>query len=273
MPFIPPRYPESLQRYNRAVALFGTGDYQPALYQLEEILHLESQWLPAWNLKAVLLGWLNQCETAEKLYRKILQRTPDDQNTLANLGNLYYQMNRLAEAEAVLLPVVEPDTDHIGAGINLSQVYAAQHRLEAGIGLMERLLARHGESALLRFSYAQLMSQAARPQEAIPHYRRCLQLNPDHTLAASNLLANMPYLSDFDHQQFLDASCRYGAQLAARVVPRQQWSNRPDPERALRIGLVSPDFHDHPVAYFLAPVLASMEVGDVAFTAYSTADY
>src|SRR5207302_1027284 len=52
--------------------------------------------------------------------------------------------------------------------------------------------------------------------------------------------------------------CLWANQHADALAPSQPASpsNR-DPEHRLRIGYVSPDFREHPVAYFIEPILSA----------------
>lgn len=50
---------------------------------------------------------------------------------------------------------------------------------------------------------------------------------------------------------------------------RRRWPNPPEPERRLRIGYLSPDLRYHPVASFLAPILAHHDPDQVETIAYA----
>jgi predicted O-linked N-acetylglucosamine transferase (SPINDLY family) len=70
-------------------------------------------------------------------------------------------------------------------------------------------------------------------------------------------------------------------QFAEHVAWAEQWSHRPsalfpppvihdpDPERPIRVGYVSPDFRDHPVAMFIRPVLEHHDRDRFEVTCYS----
>jgi predicted O-linked N-acetylglucosamine transferase (SPINDLY family) len=51
---------------------------------------------------------------------------------------------------------------------------------------------------------------------------------------------------------------RFGELMAKKASPYAAWPNPPDPDRCLRVGLVSGDLCNHPVGYFLVGVLEAL---------------
>src|ERR1700733_12382192 len=90
-------------------------------------------------------------------------------------------------------------------------------------------------------------------------YRRALKLRPDFAAAHSNILMNMHY--------------QWGVTPAILAVAQREWDDRharplrtplpprsaSEPERELRIGLVSGDLGQHPVGVFLARYLENID--------------
>ena len=62
---------------------------------------------------------------------------------------------------------------------------------------------------------------------------------------------------------------RHADPITARVPDRHD--NDRNPDRALRVGYVSADLRDHPVAYFFEPILAAHDAAQVHVTLYSNA--
>jgi predicted O-linked N-acetylglucosamine transferase (SPINDLY family) len=92
--------------------------------------------------------------------------------------------------------------------------------------------------------------------EAIATFRRALALNPDAVGAHSNLLFCLHYEADIDLDALFAEHQRWGEQHAQPLAASiRAHTNVPDPERALRVGYVSPDFRQHSVAFFMEPVL------------------
>ena len=116
------------------------------------------------------------------------------------------------------------DPDHLGALTNLGNAYKDQGFAEA----------------------------------AIAAYRKALALRPDDAAVHSNLLLAMQYESSADPGAMLEEARRYARQhegpFAVTTGPRP---TRPLPGRRLRIGYVSANLREHPLCFFLEPILAA----------------
>lgn len=97
-------------------------------------------------------------------------------------------------------------------------------------------------------------SALGRMEEVNQCLRRSLEIVPDPTIHSS-LIFNLNYLSSTTPETLLDEARRwntlYAAPLAATI---QRHGNRRDPQRRLKLGYVSPDFHGHPITRFVLPV-------------------
>ena len=65
---------------------------------------------------------------------------------------------------------------------------------------------------------------------------------------------------------------RFGQAIAQRVVPFTAWDNSPDPDRPLKLGLLSGDLKDHPIAYFTRSWLEKLDTASLHVTVYDTLD-
>jgi protein O-GlcNAc transferase len=108
--------------------------------------------------------------------------------------------------------------------------------------------------------------------EAERCYRRALDLQPTFPLAHSNLILNMNFVAEHTAATCREEARRYGAVVAKQVAntggPYASWT-RGDPDR-LRIGLVSGDFFEHPVGFFLEAFLAKINPARITLLAYAT---
>ena len=96
-------------------------------------------------------------------------------------------------------------------------------------------------------------------EEAEAAYRRALALAPMQATTHSNLLFYLMHNPDLDaakaFAEFRAFAARHEAPLQGR---RPRHTNDRDPSRRLRVGFVSGDLVDHPVAYFFLSVLEQL---------------
>jgi protein O-GlcNAc transferase len=147
-------------------------------------------------------------------------------------------------------------------------------RAHLNVGNALRLLRREGEAvaafrealrhapdyAPAHFNLGTLLAVAGDYAGARECLQEALRLQPDMVGkvldAESFLLFSSGLRGDVDPEALAREHFRVGAAIAqAAGPPFTTWSNRPDPERTLRIGYVSGDFAPHPVALFLRPML------------------
>lgn len=94
--------------------------------------------------------------------------------------------------------------------------------------------------------------------QALVSIRRALEIDPDYAMAYDNLLFIHNYLGDRPPSAMLEEARYYGAVVAKTASPYSAWPNPTEPDRCLRVGMVSGDLCNHPVGYFLVGVLEAL---------------
>ena len=247
------------------------------------------------------LGRLNEAETS---YRLALQIKPDHIEAYYNLGNTLHEMSRFAEAEAsyrlALQIMPEYAEAYYGLGISLQHLgqpdeaeasfrralqirpdFVEAHchlgntlhdsgRLNEAEASFRRTLQIKPDFAKAHYNLGNTLHELGRISEAEASYRRALQIRPDYAEAHDNLLFMFNYTSSKDASSCLEEARLYGRMAEGKVAQRfAKWSCTRQPER-LRIGLVSGDFNNHPVGYFLENLLARLDPAKVELIAYPT---
>lgn len=107
--------------------------------------------------------------------------------------------------------------------------------------------------------YASCLAGLGRAEDAAQWFERAVRLNPDDARLRANLCFSLCGVAGVDPARVFAAHREYGARVGADagVMPPPQLDR--SPLRRLRIGFVSPDMRDHPVARFLLPVLRTLD--------------
>jgi len=171
--------------------------------------------------KAVDLHRRGQLGAAESLYRKVLDRVPDDVEALCNLGllvskngryiqaiellqkaiaiepqrSLFYvnlgsvllQISRYDEAERAYLHCLELDANCIEAKKKLSHLYISRGQLDKAQELLDQAIQRHKDSNLYSLKAINFMA-AGKFDEAQQCYRRVLEDQPYNATALRMLV-------------------------------------------------------------------------------------
>ncbi len=181
----------------------------------------------------------NYWQEAIAVLRRALELAPNDPTSLLALARLHWEVYELSEAEALCRRILQHDPAH------------GEVRY-----LLDALPGRRGDAA------AHLAAVEA-------HYRE--RNDPGSRLASSIAMASL-YVDDRTPEQVAALHRQLCAPIeaatTATAIPSDAgigpaapaFANSPDPDRPLRIGLVSGDFHrQHPVNLFMLPLLERLD--------------
>ncbi|MBI5558018.1 MAG: tetratricopeptide repeat protein [Deltaproteobacteria bacterium] len=227
-----PDFVEALN--NLGAALNARLRFAEALGWLQKAVSLNPGLAEArYNLGKTLAG-LEKPEEAVAAYRRALSIRPEYVDVHISLGSALDMLNRISEAAACYRKALILDAGHAGAWNNLGNVLKDQGNIE----------------------------------EAIDCYRRSLALAPDSHSTHSNLLLALNYLPALSKEELFGQSKRWDGQHAAPAYSSSH-GNSPENDRRLKVGYVSPDFRNHPVACFFETLLRGHNRENVEVFCYS----
>ncbi|WP_296892093.1 tetratricopeptide repeat protein [Thiobacillus sp.] len=271
--------------------------YQDALEQNPDLAEAHS------NLGNVL--WeLGRPEAALAVYRRALQLKPDFAEASLNLGNALSDLGELDEALAAYRRVMELQPGLVEAHYGAGNVLRRLKRFDEAIAVFRKTVEWFPFVARAHTQLGIALQSAGRNEESVAAYRHAIQLQPEfvepyHKLADclgrmgrtgeavgvyrdglrvvaddpgmwSGLLFMLNYRQTGGAGTELAEARAYGEKMASQVVPFVHHHNTPIPDRRLRIGLVSGDFGEHPVGYFLEGVVENLDAASVELFAYET---
>ncbi len=173
----------------------------------------------------------------EALAKKVTLRFPNDGVAWKALGSALIEQRAAAEA-------IEP------------------------LRLAARLLPRDADNLC---NLANALERVGEFHEAEICYRHALTLQPEFPLAHSNLLLNMNYAAEQSSAACLAEAQRYG-EVGSRAAKKFTSWHCDAATTRLRVGLVSGDFNQHPVGFFLESFLAAIDPAKIELFAYMTSN-
>ncbi len=192
---------------------------------------------------------------AEKVLRGLAQRGSAE--AWDQLALVLKMQDRIADAVAAhnqavaLAPQNAAFWCNRGLGLSLAGDYAAALRSH------ERALEIAPGFAAARFGRAQSLHQLNRLEEAVADYERFLSAEPRHAQARSYRLFALQHLGTRSRAELFAEHQAFGRAVGA--APARVFANSRDPDRRLRVGIVSPDLRGHSCAYFLEPLLRHLD--------------
>ena len=223
----------------------------------------------------VLCAERHRLSDAEVSLRCAIALCPQDPKAQVNLALVLRQLGQLPEAEALLRQVLRAHPTHADAWCNLGVVLKDGRRLAEAQTCFERALqvSEGGVFAEAANNLGHLHEVLGRVQAAQDCFRQALVWQPDLLEARDNLLFNLNYQGVAGVDLMLAEAQAYGELVASRATPFRQWNGSWDPDRPLRVGLVSGDIRRHPVGHFAEGPLRALtdrSAGRLSLHVYAT---
>jgi protein O-GlcNAc transferase len=223
-----------------------------------ELLSLANPLDPvALTARGVLLQRLGRREDAIVALQTATALAPDASRPAAMLGGLLARSHRGREAEQVLAHAITLDpqnsqlqNDHATVLMRLFRAAEAREALEA-------LIARDGPDVTTLCNLANVTVSLGLQNQAVAIARQAIALAPGAHLPWRSLCNTLPYQEPIGGAELSEALSR-----CAALLPRPadlKFTNTPDPERRLRIGLLSGSLRTHPVGWLTIAGLETLD--------------
>jgi predicted O-linked N-acetylglucosamine transferase (SPINDLY family) len=245
---------------NLALALQRQGDFAGAA----EAFHTGLKHAPAearlWSNAAVNALESGDPPTALILAWEAIRLAPNLAAAHLNVGNALSASGQSAEAEAAFRQALSIQPRYPQALLSLGRELSQRGQIADAIETTQRALAIKPDYADAHVNLGHDLNTLGDVAAAAEHYLRALALKPELTSAGSGALYCMLHDDRQSPEEVAAAHRKFGDQLEApRKANWKRHANRADPGRRLRLGFVSPDLRNHPVARFLEPVWRVMD--------------
>lgn len=252
-------------------ALQGLDRPEEALDIYREALSLQPESAEFWHNQALILHAMGRLDEALAGYERAVRIKPAYAKAHYNHGSLLSDLGRPSEAllayERAL--AIKPDSVE---SLNIQALALVDlGRLTEALVTLERALEMQPNFAAALSNRGNVLKDLGRLDEALDSYERALSLQPGLMAARQSRLMCLNYRTDLAPGRLYTEHRAFEAQYASRVEPLPPDTTRDrDPERRLRLGFVSGDFHQHSVAFFLRPVLENIDHDRFEVFCYST---
>jgi predicted O-linked N-acetylglucosamine transferase (SPINDLY family) len=209
---------------------------------------------------------------AARLYDDILARKPDHAGALHLKGVLALQAGDYDTAVNLIERSLKIEPRHGLALMNLGVAYRALKRYEEAIAVLRKAVALEPNSADAWGNLGQTLARSGQIREAVASNTRALDLDPSKLGLQSSLLFAQNYLAESDPFEAADRARAVGKLIAQKVPARTTHPNDTNPDRKLRLGLLSADLRAHPIGRFLSAVLREIDPSKIELFAYSNSE-
>ena len=194
---------------------------------------------------------------AEREYRSALALDPKMVDAVIALANALESQQRPLEAEQQLRELLAAAPGCAPAAYNLGRLLRARDEFDSAEAMFRACIDVDPTFISAYTAIGDLIRNAGRSKDAEQWYRKALALDPLAQEAWSAMLLSLNNRDDLSAQDVLAEHLRFGAVFPPRPPVSHDGhgaQRRPAPTR-IRVGYLSGDFIQHPVALFLRPVL------------------
>ena len=240
---------------------------------------------------------------AVEYYRAALKGEPRNAGIYNDLGSVLAALGETTAAIATLREALALDPDHPDVHSNLGYALSEAGAVEAAIGhcwealrlaptgvaprfnlglalykigdyagaarAFEAVLERHPTMLEAMRELGDAFIKLGRVDAAIESYRSATRQDPNDARVLGSLLFCENYRADGEPKQLVEEARRYGQLVTDPANVKIHRTNNDDPNRRLRVGLVSADFRMHAVARFLDGPLAEIDPRQIELFAYA----
>ncbi len=126
-------------------------------------------------------------EEAERLYRRVLQKNPDNVDAMRLLALVAVATDHADDAERLLERAIEIAPDFLLAILDLGRLRKEQDRFGEALECFDRAIALDPSQAQAQYLRGSTLARSAFTWEAIEAYEQCLKLKPAHHAALLGL--------------------------------------------------------------------------------------
>lgn len=254
---------------NRGNALQRLGRTPEAFAALQAALRIDPEYAPChYNLGHLYLGTGN-LEAAERKLRDALRLDPVMTDAAIALAILLESLGRPMEAEQQLRQVLAGKPGCAPAAYNLGLLLKNRNEIDQAERMFRECLDADPSFLIACMALGDILRNTGRARDAEAWYRKILAANPLSQEAWSALLLSLNNRDDLSAQEIFAEHLRFGAAFPEDDTSRKARKGRKYGHSRVRVGYMSGDFVQHPVALFLRPVLAHHDRAQYELFCYS----
>lgn len=263
---------QSLSKVLQAEALFHQGDADAAKSLLTRALHTKPNDAEACNLLALIHDATGDRERAVVFAERAYSLNPRDWRFVNNFATILSRKGQRTKAIDVLNKGVHAIPDNADLHAALSSELSIDSQFVAAAARAREGLRRAPNHARLASSLVSILVEMGRSAEAVDVAKDAVAKHPDSPLLASQLCHAINYLPGVSREGVLAVHQRFGS-LLERLYPAKPvvFTGTSDPERRLRVGIVSGDLRTHSCAYFIESFLRHHDTSRIELFCYHTA--
>ncbi|SMO59621.1 FkbM family methyltransferase [Fodinibius sediminis] len=211
-----------------------------------------------------------QLDKALELFQYSIEQHPDNHISRAAIAQLLIEKKRFGEAEEHLELIIAEKPESIPAQSTFADLYRQKGDYPKALKLCRDLLEEHPGNANVRQNYALCLQEVGQLDEAERHYLQALQDEPDQYQCLSSYLMCIHYNPERSRKEIFNAHKLWDQHFAPENQPKRPIPQNIDPDKKIRIGLISGGLKMHPVGWMITPGLENLPADQFEIYCYTT---
>jgi predicted O-linked N-acetylglucosamine transferase (SPINDLY family) len=286
---------------NRSTLLTELGRYEEALHDIDEVLRTNPDFAPGYYNRAVIRQKIGSTDAAMADYRVAIELRSESPEAFTGRAALHAQIGDWRAAAADLARAVAIDARYAPAYYARGNMFLAQLQPEAALEDFGRALSLDPDYADAHLARARALSVLGQIAEAFLSFDRALKINPQVRFALGERCHARMQLCDWVSFEADIEAIKQGVQrggalsppfpmltIAGEALLQRECTQRFVAEEycafmqsaakpvsaagascKVRVGFVSGDFFEHPVARLLLPMVNSLDRDRFEVSAFS----
>ena len=230
----------------RALQDASSGRLRQAIDSVRVAMRLSPSDPAGIRVLGMLLVQANEFEQALQVMQRAVAQQPGAADLHSNLGNVLFSLNRFPESVAAYRRALQLDPDCAPAHFGLSGALVHSGDSAGALEAADRCERLNPGTLRVQVRRVDAFDIMERHGEAIALLRQLIAQHPGDAEIRARLLQILNYSAEPDEE--FDAAITGYAQCIGRVPAFGAFDR--DPERPLRLGILSPDLRTHSVGYF-----------------------
>jgi protein O-GlcNAc transferase len=243
--------------FNLGVMTAAAGRLAEALEHFTHVAAARPDHADAHIRRGAMLMALSRFDEAEPAFRRALELRPEDGLILADLSSVALARRDIAAAVDYGRRAVARLPDAAELHLRLGQALAQTGEFDEALRCFRHAVELAPQSVAALMDLASALVGWGEADEGIDIFRRAICLTPGDVELHRRLLGALLYSPTATLDERFAAAEDFGRAAAARLpTTLPSLTNDQEPERKLRIGWLTSDLRDHPVARNLEPLFA-----------------
>lgn len=263
-----PAWGEGLHMFGLGRMLLGhVADGERAMARAAEILPGRHD---LWDHLAQACKQQEEFDRMRDAFEESLGLNPTRAESWNNAADACLELGRHIDAYQYALQAIRLAPAMVQAYFNLARATNDLGNVDQAVALHRKVLEMNPEFHRAWHELGSIHLTLGDHEQAVHCYEKVLEVSPGNAGALSGLLFSHNYMGSETAAELFARARRFGELLA--LPPQRDWKavDR-TPERPLRVGFVSGDFHGHPVGKFFCTVVESLSrVDGLELFAYPT---